>query len=249
MRVVVVDDDGAIRHGRAEWLRRAPEVASVTECDFEAALAYDWAGVDVAVVDAHDSRGTDVRNRLLPDSLKWERFLGARVVKAIRALSAETLIAVTSTQVRNNPLLSGRMHDEGADYVYGHWEVGEEYTFRNAVLHPEQGHAASPATPEQLIQAGWALDQSLSTPRPKFARTVDRLDMLDDEQVRQQLIHDAPIRRGDRVKHVRDDLAAKQTDDLQLRVGRDSRGKRQSVGKKRLSWINRMILGLDERDA
>ncbi|GAA5067869.1 DNA-binding NarL/FixJ family response regulator [Thermocatellispora tengchongensis] len=130
-RVVIVDDDEISLRGIAAILGEPGDGSSevVAAMDHRAALAWpgEWAGVDVALVDAADERRAD------------DHFPGVEVVERIRAAGGRTRVVVLTGHFFDGAVRR-RMREAGADFFYHRSELAEAATLRAAVL----GHGGRP---------------------------------------------------------------------------------------------------------
>ena len=132
-RVVIVDDDGWIRRGRAQALGEVPGIQVAAALSHQEALSRPdlWPVSDVVLVDAWDGRAG------------FDRFPGVGVVRAIRAHGSggdPRVVVVTGHLV--NDLLRLRMAEAGADFFYSHEEVADPERLAAAVA---SAAAAPPA--------------------------------------------------------------------------------------------------------
>ena len=135
-RVVVVDDDDISRRGLAELLADRPELEVVGSFVHDDALEWDaeWDGVDIALVDAADSRRDD------------DHFPGVAVVDHIRRRrSREQTIVIVLTGHFFDDAVRRRMREAQADFFYHRSELQESADLYQAILHPD---LASPGVPE-----------------------------------------------------------------------------------------------------
>jgi len=144
VRLAIVDDDLWVRHGRACSLREQPGF-EVVEMSPREAMSFgpSWAGVDVALVDAHDA------------TEPFDRFPGVRVVEAIRSNSGEhrTLIIVVSGHF-GNAFLRLRMAEAGADYFYRHQDVKNLDLLLAAIERPDPARRVKAPEPGVLAKLG-----------------------------------------------------------------------------------------------
>jgi DNA-binding NarL/FixJ family response regulator len=140
-RVAIVDDDLWIRNGRAQALATVDAIDVVATLDHAQAIdaAGLWESVDVALVDAWDHRAG------------FDRFPGVAVVETIRRARtpAETTIIVITGHVVND-MLRLRMAEAGADYFYGHDDVGGVAELVAVVTEPGSDHR--PEVPAETMR-------------------------------------------------------------------------------------------------
>ena len=125
--VVIVDDDEWIRRGRGDGLKAYHDITVRALLDPAGAMAFDFSGVDVVIVDAHDERQ------------EWDRYPGVGVVERIRRDRSpeETLIVVVSGHTLD-PMLRLRMAEAGADFFYAHLDLPTPESLADAIRHPDR---------------------------------------------------------------------------------------------------------------
>ena len=143
LRVVIVDDDTWIRMGRVQGLAAFEDIDIVASLDHDAALEFAWDDIDVALVDAHDSRQA------------WDRYPGVAVVEQLRRTRSpeRTTVIVTSGRMFD-PMLRLRMAEAGADYFYSHLDAPDPEALADLIRHPDGHHAADPGDSQELSQMG-----------------------------------------------------------------------------------------------
>lgn len=146
-RVVVVDDDDISRRGLTELITDRAELEVVGSLLHDEALGWDaeWNTVDIAIVDAADSRrGGD-------------HFPGAGVVGHIRRRRSreQTMVIVLSGHIFDDAVRR-RMREAEADYFYHRSELQDSADLFRAILHPEDDHLGVPerADSEAQIRLG-----------------------------------------------------------------------------------------------
>jgi len=134
-RLVVVDDDDITRRGLTELLADRPEIEITASFVHDDALLWDrqWDSVDIAIVDAADSRRTD------------DHFPGVEVVDHIRRRrsSDETLIIVLTGHFFDDAVRR-RMREAQADFFYHRSELQESADLYRAILNPDQNRRGVP---------------------------------------------------------------------------------------------------------
>lgn len=145
-RVVVVDDKPINREGRCSWLLKAG-FGDVVPLDFRDALAYDhWREVHTLVVDGLDTQEDRDREPWLcgidnsDPTLRYERYMGVRVVDRARRAHRDLVIVVVSSYVDRSPAMVERFHEVGADYIYSHRDTHSGQDFVDAVTAPAHQH-------------------------------------------------------------------------------------------------------------
>jgi DNA-binding NarL/FixJ family response regulator len=146
-RVVVVDDDDISRRGLAELLADRPELEIAGSFVHDKALEWDaeWDTIDIAIVDAADSRRDD------------DHFPGVGVVDHIRRRrSREQTMVVVLTGHFFDDAVRRRMREAQADFFYHRSELQESEHLYEAILHPEQARAGVPdgTDPEAQFRLG-----------------------------------------------------------------------------------------------
>jgi CheY-like chemotaxis protein len=142
-KVAIVDDDPWVRYGRATALVAEGGFDVVQFAPRQAQfLGTGWAGVDVALVDAHD------------DAKAFDHFPGVGVVEAIRVDGGPATLVVVVSGHLDNTFLRLRMAEAGADYLYRHEEVGDPPSLLEAVTTPSPDHRAAWPDPVELAALG-----------------------------------------------------------------------------------------------
>lgn len=147
-RVVVIDDDDLSRRGIVAILNDDPRVEVVASGDHDTALAAlsSWPDVDVALVDAADTRRTD------------DHFVGASVVAAIRRRwprQQVTVIVITGHFF--NDAVRRRMREAEADLFFHRTELQDASVLCDTVADPPGAGAApvpDPLDPEAQFRLG-----------------------------------------------------------------------------------------------
>jgi CheY-like chemotaxis protein len=146
-RVVVVDDDDISRRGLTELLADRPELEVAGSMVHDEALEWDseWDTVDIALVDAADSRRDD------------DHFPGVGVVDHIRRRrSREQTMVIVLTGHFFDDAVRRRMREAQADFFYHRSELQESADLYQAILHPEQARSGVPdeMDPESQFRLG-----------------------------------------------------------------------------------------------
>jgi DNA-binding NarL/FixJ family response regulator len=174
--VVIVDDDLWVRHGRATALGEVPGF-DVVEMSPREAMAFGdgWAGVDVALVDAHDA------------SEPFDRFPGVRVVEAVRAHPGPdpTLVIVISGHF-GNAFLRLRMAEAGADYFYRHQDVKDLDLLLRAIHSPDPAHRVQAPAADVLARLGLG-PNSRPNAALHFLEEEGMLDVFDGRRAQKAL--------------------------------------------------------------
>jgi CheY-like chemotaxis protein len=134
-RLVVVDDDDISRRGLAELLADRPELEVVGSLVHDGALEWDaeWDSIDIAIVDAADSRRFD------------DHFPGVGVVDHIRRRrSREQTMVIVITGHFFDDAVRRRMREAEADFFYHRSELQEAKDLYRAILDPESARAGVP---------------------------------------------------------------------------------------------------------
>lgn len=134
-RVVVVDDDDISRRGLTELLADRPELEVAGSLAHDEALEWttEWDRVDIALVDAADSRRDD------------DHFPGVGVVDHIRRRrSRDEIMVVVLTGHFFDDAVRRRMREAQADFFYHRSELQDSADLYQAVLHPEQARSGVP---------------------------------------------------------------------------------------------------------
>jgi CheY-like chemotaxis protein len=146
-RVVVVDDDDISRRGLTELLADRPEIEVAGSLVHDDALEWDgeWNSVDIAIVDAADSRRED------------DHFPGVGVVDHIRRRrSREQTMVIVLTGHFFDDAVRRRMREAQADFFYHRSELQESADLYRAILHPERERFGVPGVldPETQFRMG-----------------------------------------------------------------------------------------------
>lgn len=166
-RVAIVDNDVITRTGIQAVLEQADgiEVVMVTDHDSVAGTGTDWAGIDVAIVDAADSRHAD-----------GDHFPGVAVVRSIRATgSADAVTVVVLTGQSMHAGLRRRMWEAGADFFYGRDESMTADELVSLVLHPSEHRSMDRSRHEVAPDLGIGPDTSVN-------EVIERLQGLGAEE-------------------------------------------------------------------
>jgi len=134
-RVVVVDDDDISRRGLTELLADRPELEVAGSLVHDEALEWDteWDTIDIAIVDAADSRRDD------------DHFPGVGVVDHIRRRrSRDQTMVIVLTGHFFDDAVRRRMREAQADFFYHRSELQESADLYEAILHPEQARSGVP---------------------------------------------------------------------------------------------------------
>lgn len=143
IRVIIVDDDTWIRIGRTQGLAEFDDIEIVASLPHDEAMDCSWEDIDVAVIDAHDSRQ------------EWDRYPGVRVVEAVRRTRPPTATTVIVTSGRMfDPMLRLRMAEAGADYFYSHLDAHDPTSLADLIRRPDGSHAATVDDREALAEMG-----------------------------------------------------------------------------------------------
>ena len=142
-RLAVVDNDEVTLLGTLAVLERVPDAKVVLAGDHDRALRWDseWAGVDVAVIDASDTRRAG------------DQFPGVAIVEAARRRAGTGVVVVVVTGQLLHPGLRRRMWEAGADFFCPRFEGMSAGELVDLVLHPEEHRrlpAAAPALAPEL---------------------------------------------------------------------------------------------------
>ena len=129
-RVVIVDNDPVTRGGLSAILDGFSEIELVRSVDHDTALSFteEWDAIDVAIVDASDSRRRE-----------GDQFPGVAVVQSARTRRAPgdlTLVVLTGQALHQG--LQRRMWEAGADFFYPRDEGMTESELAGVVLRPEE---------------------------------------------------------------------------------------------------------------
>ena len=146
-RVVVVDDDDISRRGLTELLADRPELEVAGSLVHDEALEWDseWDTIDIAIVDAADSRRDD------------DHFPGVGVVDHIRRRrSRDQTMVIVLTGHFFDDAVRRRMREAQADFFYHRSELQESADLYEAILHPEQPRSGVPGgtDPEARFRLG-----------------------------------------------------------------------------------------------
>jgi CheY-like chemotaxis protein len=146
-RVVVIDDDDISRRGLTELLADRPELEVAGSLTHDEALQWndEWESVDIALVDAADSRRLD------------DHFPGVGVVDHIRRRrSREQTMVLVLTGHFLDDALRRRMREAQADFFYHRSELQESSDLYQAILHPETARSGVPecTNPEEQFRLG-----------------------------------------------------------------------------------------------
>jgi CheY-like chemotaxis protein len=146
-RVVVVDDDDISRRGLAELLADRPELEVAGSMVHDDALEWDveWDSIDIAIVDAADSRRFD------------DHFPGVGVVDHIRRRrSREQTMVIVLTGHFFDDAVRRRMREAEADFFYHRSELQEATDLYRAILDPDQARSGVPDStdPEAQFRLG-----------------------------------------------------------------------------------------------
>jgi CheY-like chemotaxis protein len=146
-RVVVVDDDDISRRGLAELLADRPELEVAGSFVHDDALEWEseWDSIDIAIVDAADSRRDD------------DHFPGVGVVDHIRRRrSREQTMIIVLTGHFFDDAVRRRMREAQADFFYHRSELQEAGDLYQAILHPEEARSGVPegTDPEAQFRIG-----------------------------------------------------------------------------------------------
>jgi DNA-binding NarL/FixJ family response regulator len=169
-RVVIVDDDDISRRGLAELLADRPELEVAGSFVHDDALGWDseWDTIDIAIVDAADSRRDD------------DHFPGVGVVDHIRRRRSreETMIIVLTGHFFDDAVRR-RMREAQADFFYHRSELQESADLYQAVLHPDQARSGVPDSvdPEAEFRLG-VVPSSRTNDAVRFSRTHNLEDRL-----------------------------------------------------------------------
>jgi CheY-like chemotaxis protein len=134
-RVVVVDDDDISRRGLTELIADRSELEVVGSLVHDEALEWDaeWDAVDIAIVDAADSRRDD------------DHFPGVVVVDHIRRRrSREQTMVIVLTGHFFDDAVRRRMREAEADYFYHRSDLQDSADLFRAILHPEKERSGVP---------------------------------------------------------------------------------------------------------
>jgi CheY-like chemotaxis protein len=173
-RVVVVDDDDISRRGLAELLADRHEIEVVGSLVHDDALEWDgeWSSVDIAIIDAADSRRED------------DHFPGVGVVDHIRRRrSREQTMVVVLTGHFLDDAVRRRMREAQADFFYHRSELQESADLYRAILHPEQERSGVPdgTDPESQFRLG-VVSGTRVNDAVRFARSSDLETKLNARQ-------------------------------------------------------------------
>lgn len=140
---MIVDDDVWIRTGRQSGLARFTDLEVVASMDPAQAAGFDWKDIDVALVDAHDSRQP------------WDRYPGVGVVEAIRRSRTpeQTTVIVISGRMFD-PMLRLRMAEAGADFFYAHLDVPDPDRLAEVIRNPDPAHRSGPGDDASVAPLG-----------------------------------------------------------------------------------------------
>jgi hypothetical protein len=143
-RVAIVDNDEVTLLGTLAVLRRVPDVRVVLASGHDRALGWDaeWAGVDVAVIDACDTRR------------EGDQFPGVAVVEAARKRASKSLVVVVVTGQWLHPGLRRRMWEAGADFFCPRPEGMSARELADVVLRPEEHRRLPEAAPTMAPELG-----------------------------------------------------------------------------------------------
>jgi CheY-like chemotaxis protein len=134
-RVVVVDDDDISRRGLTELIADRPELEVVGSVVHDEALEWDaeWDAVEIAIVDAADSRRDD------------DHFPGVGVVDHIRRRrSRDQTMVIVLTGHFFDDAVRRRMREAEADYFYYRSDLQDSADLFRAILHPEEDDLGVP---------------------------------------------------------------------------------------------------------
>jgi CheY-like chemotaxis protein len=134
-RVVIVDDDDISRRGLAELLADRPELEVAGSFVHDEALEWEseWDSIDIAIVDAADSRRDD------------DHFPGVGVVDHIRRRrSREETMVIVLTGHFFDDAVRRRMREAQADFFYHRSELQESADLYQAILHPDEARSGVP---------------------------------------------------------------------------------------------------------
>ena len=146
-RVVVIDDDDISRRGLTELLADRPELEVAGSLVHYEALEWDaeWDTIDIAIVDAADSRRAD------------DHFPGVGVVDHIRRRrSSDQTMVIVLTGHFFDDAVRRRMREARADFFYHRSELQESADLYEAILHPEKARSGVPEStdPEAQFRLG-----------------------------------------------------------------------------------------------
>jgi CheY-like chemotaxis protein len=146
-RVVVIDDDDISRRGLTELLADRPELEVAGSLVHDEALEWDaeWDTIDIAIVDAADSRRAD------------DHFPGVGVVDHIRRRrSSDQTMVIVLTGHFFDDAVRRRMREARADFFYHRSELQESADLYEAILHPEKARSGVPEStdPEAQFRLG-----------------------------------------------------------------------------------------------
>jgi hypothetical protein len=243
--VVVVDDNAAQRAGRVKWLDAVEGVQAV-EMSFEEARDFGsgWKGVDIAVLDGHDSRSEEQRREEAAETGKGalpsnDRFVGASVAAEIRrhSNSNRTRIVIVSVFARNSEVLTRRMQQVGVDFVFESMEVASANDFQLAILQMD--------APRLEPEAGWWRRDHLKV--PDVVGAIAKIDA--SEEAGDALVGNQRIGGKKPSNHASRKLRAELGSFLQLKDSGNRTGggptSSRSPFKAKLSSYMRDALGLD----
>lgn len=129
-RVVVLDDDEIVRAGRCSAFRDAEDFELLGCGPTSRASAWPdaWRGAEVVVVEAYHPYGA------------FDRFVGVDVVERLRAedFVVRPTVVVVGLDA-DNPYLSLRLAEAGADHLYRRRDVGTVADLLAAVRTPDLG--------------------------------------------------------------------------------------------------------------
>jgi CheY-like chemotaxis protein len=154
-RVVVVDDDDISRRGLTELLADRPELEVAGSLLHDDALEWDseWDTIDIAIVDAADSRRDD------------DHFPGVGVVDHIRRRrSRDQTMVIVLTGHFFDDAVRRRMREAQADFYYHRSELQESADLYEAILYPENARSGVPEAtdPESQFRMGVVPDTRIN---------------------------------------------------------------------------------------
>jgi DNA-binding NarL/FixJ family response regulator len=140
-RVVVLDDDEIMRKGRCGAFAEADDFELVGCGPTGRALDWPdgWTAVDVVVVEAYHRTSA------------FDRLVGVDVVEHLRRHDGEPPEIVVVGRDQENPYLTVRLAEAGADRLYRRSEVETISDLLEAVRHPDPGHAPDVRAACELI--------------------------------------------------------------------------------------------------
>jgi CheY-like chemotaxis protein len=241
MKVVIVDDSDDITKARLAWLEESGHEVVAT-LDFDRGLDFDYSGVELVVVDAHDRRPDEVRaatRRAWGKDPTLDRFLGARVVAAIREQrpKGDLRVVVTSTYAKELAL-ERRLWEIDADEVYPHDVMSSELPFLRMV---SGSPIPRPPTRVDRLRLSAAFGVDIGE-RANLTAAVVLLDASDPDVEAQVVI--GPATKGGKKKY-RDRLTAALTAVLDMSGLTASGGprRRRTAGTPAVGRVMRRTLG------